>query len=167
MRVVILCIGNLLMLDEGFGPRIAAELLARYDFPGEVEVLDRGVMGMALLSDIRGVDRLLIIDAVDNTGTEAGTILSFKPEDMASVETFHGAHDLRLTDVLQAAALLGEVPTTDCLGVQIADMNPPDYQIGLTPAVEAAVEDMLAQVCRWLEGIGFAPQKRAAPPLRS
>ncbi|MDR2108019.1 MAG: hydrogenase maturation protease, partial [Coriobacteriales bacterium] len=139
VRIAVLGIGNVLMLDEGLGPRVVAELNARVEFPPGVEVLDRATMGMALLAEMPAWDVMLVIDAVDNTGLAPGTVLSFAPEDIAAQQVFHGAHDTRFSDVLQAAALLGYQVEGHCLGAQVANMAPADYQIGLTPAVEAAL----------------------------
>ena len=134
------------MLDEGVGPRVARELLQAGNLPENVTVLDRGVMGMSLLSDFKDADSILIVDAVDNTGLEPGTVVTFKPEDIAHYQSFNGAHDTRLADVLQAAALLGYSPEVDCLGVQIQSMAAENFEIGLTPPVEAALP-MLVQSC--------------------
>jgi hydrogenase maturation protease len=149
-RLLILCIGNLLMLDEGLGPQVAAELLARYELPDNVEVLDRGVMGMALLADLRRADAVLVVDALDNTGYLPGTVCAFAPDDLAYDAGPKGAHDMRIADVLAAAALLGVQPQVDCLGVQVKDMNPKDYQIGLTPEVEAALPAVIEYVEKWI-----------------
>ena len=134
------------MLDEGVGPRIAEELVKNHALPSDVLVLDRGAMGMALISDLKEANRVLVVDAVDNTGLAPGTVVTFKPEDIAPYQAFHGAHDTRLVDVLQSLALLGYSPKVDCLGVQIQDMAPEDFTIGLTPPVEAAVA-VLVQSC--------------------
>jgi hydrogenase maturation protease len=127
------------LLDEGVGPRIAAELVAGYRFPENVEVLDRGSLGMALLSDLKRFDVVLLVDAVDSTDKPPGTVVTFLPEEIAPYEAFHGAHDTRFVDVLEAAALLGYAPEGHCLGVQVENMSPDEYTIALTPAVEAAV----------------------------
>lgn len=152
-RILILCIGNILLLDEGVGPRVAQELLEHHELPPEVTVLDRGCMGMALLSDFKEADKILVVDAVDNTGLAPGTVVTFKPEDIAPYQAFHGAHDTRLIDVLQAAALLGYTPDTDCLGVQIKSMAPEDFVIGLTPEVEAAVPVMVQSCLDYIEAM--------------
>ncbi|MDR0458844.1 MAG: hydrogenase maturation protease [Coriobacteriales bacterium] len=149
-RILILCIGNILLLDEGFGPQVAEQLLAQYSLPPQVTVLDRGVLGMAILADLRQADQVLIIDALDNTGQAAGTIMSFKPEDLANHQVFHGAHDIQIVDVLHAAALLGVNPEVSCLGVQIENLSPESFQIGLTPAVQAAVPLMVELIVAWL-----------------
>ncbi|MDR2036198.1 MAG: hydrogenase maturation protease [Coriobacteriales bacterium] len=146
-EILILCIGNVLMLDEGVGPRIARELNENHELPAGVSVIDRGCMGMALLSDLKTASKVLVVDAVDKTGYAPGTVVTFKPADIAAYQAFHGAHDTRLVDVLQALELLGYTPEVDCLGVQVENMHPENYCIGLTPPVEAAVPIMV-QSCR-------------------
>jgi len=138
------------MLDEGIGPRIAHELIERFEFPGNVSVLDRASMGMQLLSEFKSYDVILVVDAVDHTGHPSGTVVRFMPEDLARYDTFHGAHDTRFVDVLDAAELLGYRPEGYCLGVQIENMQPVEFTIGLTPAVEAAVPLLLYSVLSFL-----------------
>jgi len=152
--LLILCIGNLLMSDEGFGPRIASELLAAYTLPDNVCVLDRGVMGLALLADLRRADAVLIVDALDHTGFSPGTICRFQPDQIATYSGPKGAHDIRLSDVLAAAALAGITPVVDCLGVQIRELNSLEAHIGLSPELESALPTVLAAVCDWLSERG-------------
>jgi hydrogenase maturation protease len=159
-RIAILCIGNILLLDEGVGPRVAAELVERYRFPEGVEVLERGTMGMALLADLKRFDLILLVDAVDNTGEAPGSVVTFLPEDIAPYEAFHGAHDTRFIDVLEAAALLGYTPEAHCLGVQVANMSPAEYTIGLTPPVEASVPFVLECIFGFLAQNGIRVSRR-------
>lgn len=159
-RIAILCIGNILMLDEGVGPRVASELVRRYSFPSNVEVLERGTMGMALLADLKRFDCILLVDAVDNTGTRPGTVVTFLPEDIAPYEAFHGAHDTRFIDVLEAAALLDYAPEAHCLGVQVENMSPAEYTIGLTPPVEAALPFLVDCILAFLEQHGVVAVRK-------
>jgi hydrogenase maturation protease len=142
------------MLDEGVGPRVAAELVARYRFPENVEVLDRGTMGMALLSDLKRFDVVLLVDAVDNTDEPPGTVVTYLPQDIAPYEAFHGAHDTRFIDVLEAAALLGYAPEGHCLGVQVQNMAPATCTLGLTLPVEAAIPFVVECVLAFLRQRG-------------
>jgi hydrogenase maturation protease len=162
------------MLDEGVGPYIAQQLLARYEFPPQVEVADRGTMGMALLSDLKRFDIVLVVDAVDNTGEEPGTVVTFLPEEIAPYQAFHGAHDTRFVDVLQAAALMGYTPEGHCLGVQVQNMHPATYTTGLTPPVQAAVPLMISAILGFLTQHGATaidketgqPWIDAQPPVK-
>jgi endonuclease-3 len=153
-KIAVLCSDNLLLLDEGIGPRIAKELLENYQFPVNVSVLDRGTMGMALLSEIKEFDTILVVDAVDNTGYQPGTVVTFLPDDVAANNAFKGAHDIKFSDVLNSAQLMGYKIEGYCLGVQIANMQPPEFTIGLTPQVEAAVPKLLSSVLDFLTSRG-------------
>ncbi len=164
-RIVVMCIGNTLMLDEGVGPRVAEELLTHFLLPANVDVLDCGTMGMSLLSIMRQYDVILVIDAVDNTGHPPGTVLTFSPEDIASYAQPHSAHDTRFIDVLEAADFIGYRPKGYCLGVQILNMNPEQMTIGLTPPVEQALPLMVYSVLRFLVERGVEIRDKATGEL--
>lgn len=138
-RIAVMCIGNILLLDEGVGPAVAKRLMEGYDFPANVTVLDSGTMGMSLIGDFQEYDYVLTVDAVDGTGEKPGTVFKFMPEDMADNVVCHGAHDTRFIDVLNACRLMGTCPVGECIGVQVENMSPEQLTIGLTPEVEAAL----------------------------
>lgn len=136
-RILVMGIGNPLVKDEGVGVRVIEEMMRTLSFPDNVTLMDAGTMGMGILNLFRECDYLLVIDAIDGTGEEPGTVLRLSPEDLAPNQILHSLHDLRFVDVLQAAELMGSRPEADCIGVQIADMD--GVSIGLTPAVGDAV----------------------------
>src|SRR5512137_321328 len=63
-RVIVVGIGNVLSCDDGLGPFVARTLLARYDFPPDVEVVDAGTPGGDLVSLLHGSEAAVIVDAV-------------------------------------------------------------------------------------------------------
>ena len=162
MRVAVICIGNELLLDEGVGPACGRYLAARYELPEEVEVLDRTVMGMAIISDLRQYDVALVLDAVEVPGAEPGTLFSFAPDDaMTSGPATLSLHEMRFADVLAAAALMGVRCEGHCLGVQVENMSPTEFAMGLTPRVAAAVPLLAAAAARWLrDELGLAIHDR-------
>lgn len=155
-RVLVIGVGNVLMRDEGVGPRIAAELRDRYEFPDDVEVMDAGTMGLGMMHLFRGLEYMLIVDAIDGTGHPPGTVVQISPEDFAPNQVLHSLHDIRLVDVLNAARLIEVEPKlTDCVGVQIEDIAPEAFSIGLTESVEAAVPRATAAALILLEENGI------------
>ena len=48
-RIVVLGVGNILWADEGFGVRCVETLGDGWDFPPDVEILDGGTLGLALV----------------------------------------------------------------------------------------------------------------------
>jgi len=145
-RTLVIGIGNILMLDEGVGVRIAEELQRNYAFPSDVRVMDAGTMGLGMMHLFRGVEFLLVADAVDGTDHPPGTVVRFDPEGFSSSQVFHSLHDVRFADVLNAARLIDLTPQAECIGVQVENMSPAELTIGLSPIVEAAVPRAVAAV---------------------
>jgi len=154
--VLVIGVGNVLMRDEGIGPQVVEELGARYDFPDNVEVMDAGTMGLGMMHLFRGLDYLLIVDAIDGTGHPPGTVVQISPDDFAPNQVLHSLHDVRLVDVLGAARLIDAEPSlTDCVGIQIEDIAPEVFSVGLTPPVAAAVPRATAAALTLLEENGI------------
>jgi hydrogenase maturation protease len=142
------------MMDEGVGNRIATELERNYRFPDDVRIMDAGTMGLGMMHLFRGVDFLLVADAIDGTGYPPGTVVRVSPEDFAPNQVLHSLHDVRFVDVLNAARLIDIMPEADCIGVQVENMSPVELTIGLTETVEAAVPRAIAAVLYVLEERG-------------
>lgn len=162
-RILVLGIGNVLMLDEGVGNRVATELERNYVFPDEVRIVDGGTMGYGMLHLFKGVEFLLIVDAMDGTDLPAGTVVRVSPRDFAPNQIMHSLHDVRFVDVLQAAELIDISPDADCIGIQVQDMSPAELTIGLTEPVEAAVPRAIGAVLYVLEERGIVPAEATGP----
>lgn len=160
-RVLVLGIGNILMMDEGVGNRIATEIEANYRFPEDVVVMDAGTMGLGMMHLFRGVEFLLVADAVDGTDHPAGTVVRVSPEDFAPNQVMHSLHDVRFVDVLNAAKMIDIMPEADCIGVQVENMSPAELTIGLTAPVEAALPRAIAAVLYVLEERGVIAEPLA------
>lgn len=166
-KTLVACVGNMLLMDEGFGPCMArvltdfetackhfdeehARFLAstfREDAPGvqpddeRICVLDAGTMGLSLLRWLKGYDRLIVIDIIDckTADIAPGTVLTLTASEMAENTVMHSLHDLRVVDVLSNAQLAGINIECTCICVQAENYEPEDFHIGLTPRVEAAI----------------------------
>lgn len=157
-RILVLGIGNVLMLDEGVGNRIAEELERNYRFGDDVRIVDGGTMGYGMIHLFRGVEFLLVVDAMDGTTLAPGTVVRVSPKDFAPNQVMHSLHDLRFVDVLQAAQLIDIMPEADCIGIQVENMSPAELTIGLSEPVEAAVPRAIAAVLYVLEERGIVPE---------
>jgi hydrogenase maturation protease len=154
-RIIVLGIGNPLVRDEGVGIRIIEELMSSYEWPGNVRLIDAGTMGLGILNLFKECDYMLIVDAVDGTGLEPGTVVRLTPEEIAPNQVRHSLHDTRFVDVLESAELLGYRPEADCVGVQVKELV--SVNIGLTPQVEAAVPDAVEAALQILAERGVRP----------
>ena len=162
-RVLVLGIGNVLMLDEGVGNRVAEELERNYRFGDDVRVVDGGTMGYGMIHLFRGVEFLLVVDAMDGTSLAPGTVVRVSPKDFAPNQVMHSLHDIRFVDVLQAAQLIDIMPEADCIGIQVENMSPAELTIGLSEPVEAAVPRAIAAVLYVLEERGIVPEEIDSP----
>jgi len=158
-------VGNPLMRDEGVGPRAVELLLSGYEFPDNVEVVDVGTMGLTILDNLRGIDRLIVVDAVKGTGHPAGTVLLMSPDDIEGNQVMHSLHDLRLIDVLENAALLDRAPDTVVVAVQIESIE--QWQLELSKPVEEALPVALAAVIQQLKELGIEPTPREGSEINA
>lgn len=161
-RAAVFCVGNRLMLDEGIGPAVYDELVERYDIPENVQLFDVGCMSLDMLPYVEACDFILTVDAVDGTGEPAGTVFRFEPDAMARhAGAMASLHDLKLIDLFDSAQLLGYEAEGFCVGMQVENMSPEEYVVGLTPPcfekLPLLVETTVAELARR----GFELVKRA------
>jgi hydrogenase maturation protease len=140
-RILVAGVGNVLRRDDGFGPAVVARL---DDLPAEVEVVETGIGGIALLQELMtGYDGLVLVDAVDH-GVVPGTIVVTEPAvgEAVHVPDVHLANPER---VLAMAKALGVLPErVRIVGCQPADVDELDDR--LSPQVQRAVAVAAASV---------------------
>ena len=151
MRIAVFCVGNPLMLDDGVGQAAYVEL-AKHDLGPDVDLFDVGCMSLDYLNAVRDYDLIVTVDAAEGTGHPAGTVLRYEPDDVAG-RPFgtQSLHDLRLSDLFEAAALLGYEARGVCFGVQAENANPAQATVGLTPPVQAAIPLLVQSVIAEVE----------------
>ena len=155
-------VGNRLMLDDGVGPAAYDEIVAAYDIPDNVTLLDVGCMALDMLSYVDRCDLILTVDAVDGTGDAPGTVYRFEPEAMARhCGPEASLHDLKLVDLFDAASLMGYEAEGYCLGMQVGNPSPEQFCVGLTPECAAALPLLVETVVAELDRRGFLLRKKS------
>ncbi len=154
-RILIMGVGNPLMRDDGIGPRVVEMLLAGYTFPENVAVVDAGTLSFMILDLLRGIDHLILVDAMQGTANPAGTVEVLTPEAIAPNQVMHSMHDVGIVDVLQAAELMGRAPKTVAIGIQIESIE--HWVLELSNPVAAAVPFAAAAVLDELGKLGIEP----------
>ncbi|HIJ87848.1 MAG TPA: HyaD/HybD family hydrogenase maturation endopeptidase [Desulfuromonadales bacterium] len=154
MSVLVLGIGNLVMGDDGVGVMVAQILQQRYRFPGNVEIMDGGTLGLDLLPKLENISHLILIDAVE-TGEKAGTCMRLYGQELPiALETKLSPHQMGLKDLLAVSELMGHSPQEMVLiGVQPGSI---EMEIGLTPEVEAQVDTLVTNVLTELKNWGVS-----------
>ena len=153
--ILVLGLGNLVMSDDSAGVRVAQGMMQRHSFPEGVTLMDGGTLGLDLLPYLEGVDRLLVIDAVE-TGSPAGTIVRLAGDEIPlALATKVSPHQMGLKDLLTVADLQGHTPLEMVLwGVQPGSI---EMSMELSPEVAKAIGPLEEQVLRELEGWGVVP----------
>jgi hydrogenase maturation protease len=165
-KVRVLGLGNVLMGDDAVGPWVIEDLLANWDFPENVEVVDVGTPGLDLVPYVADADTILIVDTVKSDGP-AGRIRVYERAQLLArpAQPRLSPHDPGLTEVLFALTLAGSAPRDVVLiGVVPGAV---EMGVGLSPAVQDAVPRAAEMVVQRLRGLNLAPRRRASPAITS
>lgn len=132
----IVCFGNELHGDDGFGMRVYAKL-CQSAWPEDVAVFNAGIAGLGALRFLEHCSQAILVDALANFGN-AGEVCVLKSEDLLAKQPPLTGHGLGIPYLLEALKII-RTPLPDILivGVEIAEIKP--FSIGLSRKTEQAV----------------------------
>lgn len=158
-RVLVACIGNIFMGDDGFGVEVAQRLQRERRYPQGVQVVDFGIRGVELAySLLDPYDELVLVDVVQR-GKAPGTVMLIEP-DLSMLDATRGGearqvgldtHSMDPLKVLAFAQTLGAKPVhTLLVGCEPAILGGGgDYeemQMGLSTPVQVAVTEAVTMI---------------------
>jgi len=153
-RIIVAGIGNRLIADDGFGPRVI-DLLSRSDLSTIVDARDFGTAGMTIATDLADYDVVIFIDSMDHGG-EPGSLYKSRlvveedPGDITELARLT-LHEAGLEGLLRFSRAIGTLPQDIYLvGCKPKTLEP---SIDLSTEVEAALEKALTIVEEILEKI--------------
>lgn len=157
--VLVLGMGNLLLEDEGLGIHTLKLIQQRFVAPPEVEFLDGGTSGMALIEMLSGRQHLLVLDAVQ-TGEAPGTLVKMNDKD---VPVYFGLritpHQLGLSDVLATMKLTDEQPgRVTVLGLVPYSL---EMSLDLSVCISEKLHQLVTAVVDELAALGYPLQARS------
>jgi hydrogenase maturation protease len=148
-KVGILGIGNLLLMDEGFGVHMIRCLEEQYEFPESVQLMDVGTAGIYMAPVMESVSYLMVIDVVD-LKADPGTIHIFSDKDIKNgcIPTKMSPHQLGLLEMLSLCKLRGQAPEK----VEFICIVPEKLETGicLSPLLREKVPEVGRIICRKL-----------------
>ncbi len=153
MRILVAGVGNVLLGDDGLGPRLVERI--REKLPPDVEVEDYGNSMIELLYDMADFDALIVVDAVSKGGKpgdifveeiEPGDIENIDPEKASSLMHM-SYHEADLESVLALAKALGFLPKK----VFIVGVEPEN--VAVSTSLSVPVIEVLDRVERIILGI--------------
>jgi len=110
--VLVLGLGNILLGDDGLGPAVIEHLLQDSEESTEqIELIDGGTQGLALLGHLGGREAIIIVDALA-TGAPPGTIRIMNASEIFSMGASHAesSHESNARELLVVAKVLNELP---------------------------------------------------------
>jgi hydrogenase maturation protease len=153
-QILVAGVGNAWLQDDAFGGECARRLEER-GVPEGVTVMNFGTGGLDLAYEImRGYDALVLLDA-SRQGGEPGTLYVLEPDmeeltgpiEDGDVINPHGMDPQTVLRFVGAiGGFSGRIVVIGCEPGEVDDVG-----LGLTPAVEGAVERALALVSETLE----------------
>lgn len=144
MTILVLGLGNTIMTDDGFGVRAVEALSSRYRFQEGVRLLDGGTLGLDLLPYLEGVERLLIVDALEMREAP-GTVFRLEGKDVPrAFASKLSVHQMGVQDLLAVSELMGHLPRE----LVVWGVQPESIEMGteLTATVAAALEPVIGGV---------------------
>jgi hydrogenase maturation protease len=165
-RIVVLGVGNLLWADEGFGVRCVEALGNGWDLPPDVEIMDGGTLGLALVPLLTDATHVLLFDAVAHRG-EPGTLVVARDDEVPALISGSkmSLHQVGVSDILASLDLLGHKPARfTVVGVRPVELA--DYGGSLTAPVLAQLPAALRLGIEELRRWGVTVRERAGEPAR-
>lgn len=133
----ILCFGNTLHSDDGFGEAVY-HALNDIQLPEKTKVYNVGVAGLNALSLFENCDYVIVVDALHDD-TKVGQLHDIDPIQAGfydqTLDTGHQAGVLYLLHAVKT--MVHPSPTIAIMGVTIQHVN--TFNIGLSPIIAAAV----------------------------
>lgn len=144
-------VGNILMADDGVGPR-TIDLLKRRGVGERAELLDAGLAFSEVLCDLDPQTPLVVIDAVRGGG-EPGSIYRLDPSQIdvttGSLAKAMSLHEVSVLPMLRMEALAGrEFADVTIFGVEPKDL---EWSDELSPVVTDATEKLADVICSFLD----------------
>lgn len=158
-NILVAGVGNRLMGDDGFGPRVT-DLLSTIPLPENVEVRDIGTAGLTIATDLSDYDLVVFIDSVNIEGEpgqlyKSDVVVEGSLEDTAELSRFT-LHEVGLEGLLKLSKAMGTLPPRVILiGCKPESLKPGlELSPGVEEALHKAAEMALDAVSAFRSGCG-------------
>jgi hydrogenase maturation protease len=148
-RILVACVGNIFLGDDGFGVEVARRLAAR-PLPSDVLVKDFGIRGFDLAYALMETYELaILVDACAQGGTP-GTVYLIEPHPAEDDSAHRGLpplepHGMNPMNVLRLVKSLGGTPGRVLIvGCEPAELGSDlDGHVGLSEPVQEAIAEAI------------------------
>jgi hydrogenase maturation protease len=157
--ITILGLGNILLADEGFGVHFIRWFSERRRLPNNVEAIDGGTLGYALLELVGNCRHLIVVDVI-KLQDAPGSLYRFTREDLElHMPPPTSAHEIMFLDVLCKAELIEQAPD-DVIFLCIVPEQYENTALEMTQTLKEKFSDMEALLLKELSYHGIVPERR-------
>lgn len=163
-ELLVLGLGNVLCADDGLGVVAVERLLARYEPPEGVRILDGGTLGLSLLAYTCDARAILLLDAIRGDGPP-GTPVRLEGEEVApAVRDRLSVHQIGVADLLDSMRLIDRYPRRMMLLGLVPESL--ELRVGLSPSVARGLAGLVQSAVQLCEELGHGLIPRAAGASR-
>jgi hydrogenase maturation protease len=153
--ILIACIGNIFLGDDGFGCEVARSL-AQVDLPADVSVIDYGIRGLDLAYALLNPYAAVIFVDIVSRGAAPGTLYLLQPVHAdAGALAAPDPHSMDPMHLLAMARSLGEITAE----IFIVACEPNDFgdefegRMGLSEVVASAIPEAVRTIFDVIAGV--------------
>lgn len=145
-KISILGFGNPVREDDGIGIYVVQQLMEKVQAPN-IEILDMGTSAFEVLFQLKGRDKIILVDAVINSGEEVGTLFKLPGSEIeASIQEdpLVFLHSLKWDQALNYAQKL--FPDEDILSkieVYLIAIHSTRFDTQMTPPAQKAGDKLV------------------------
>jgi hydrogenase maturation protease len=144
MKILIACVGNIFLGDDGFGVEVARRLASK-TLPPDLVVKDFGIRGFDLAYALMDQPDLTILVDACARGYAPGTVFLLEPDPLDETQRGLDLHGMNPMSVLRMVKNLGgtagRVLIVGCEPADLGSDN--DGRLGLSKPVEAAIDEAI------------------------
>lgn len=148
-KIAVIGVGNILMKDEGVGVH-SIKKLETLRFPNNVELYEGGTRILDILPSLKGVDLIIIVDAV-KFDKKPGTVNLFEVEisENGSSKEMFSLHEMDLISSIKFAKQIYDLPEK----IIIIGIEPKEVDIGidLSEEVTRAIPEVIEKVQKTIQ----------------
>jgi len=160
MSLAVVGAGTVIFRDEGVGVYAQRYLAENYDFDGDIELVDGGVLGFQLMRYYTEYDKVIILDTITMKEERAGTIFNIPGEELLGLGSYkQTAHEVEIVEMLEIAALNGNLGDVSIVGIVPEDIL--SVKIGLSDTLKKAFPDFIATALSEIEKSGIEVRPKA------
>lgn len=148
--VLILCLGNEILSDDGFGPEVARRLQEESERNLLADVIFAPLAGFSLLDLLAEREKVLIVDTIRTGAAAPGTLRHFPANALTPSHSLTTSHQISLPTALELGKRFSiKMPqVVDVLAVEAQNLE--TFSEQMTPPVHSAVERALQFIHEWI-----------------